>query len=345
MAGWMEIDGRYGEGGGQVLRTAVSLSAVTGKPCRIFNIRAGRRNPGLAAQHLAGVKAAAQLCNADLEGARLGSQEVRFQPGEIRGGSYHVAVGTAGAVTLVLQALLPIALQAGEETTLEIEGGTDVAWSPLIDYFTHVHCYYLADWNSPKEWGTDVEVEMLRRGFYPRGGGRVRVKVQPWASPLGPIQLTERGQVEAIDIWDVAGQALQRARVVERQLEGFKSAWQSTYRLGQIHQLYVDSTNPGTSFHAHAHCERGRLGVCSIGRRGKRAEVVGREAAQLLLEELASDAAVDRWMADQLIPYLGLYGGTIRTSRITEHIRTNIWVTERFLPRRFTIEGTTIRVE
>jgi len=339
MADWIEIDGRYGEGGGQVLRTAVSLSAVTGKPCRIFNIRAGRPNPGLAAQHLAGVKAAAQLCNAGLEGARIGSQEVRFQPREIRGGSYHVSVGTAGAVTLVLQALVPIALRAGEQTTLEIEGGTDVAWSPLIDYFTHVHCYHL------KKMGVQIEVEALRRGFYPRGGGRVRVRVQPWAGPPGPIQLTERGQVEAIDISDVAGKALRKARVAERQLEGFKSAWRGKYPLGQAHQLYVDSANPGTSFHAHAHCKRSGLGACSIGRRGKRAEAVGREAAELLLEELASGAAVDRWMADQLIPYLGLYGGTIRTSRITEHIRTNIWVTERFLPRRFTIEGAIIRCQ
>lgn len=337
MTDWIEIDGSYGEGGGQVLRTAVSLSAVTGKPCRIFNIRAGRRNPGLAAQHLAGVKAAAQLCNARLEGARIGSKEVHFQPRDIRGGSYHVSVGTAGAVTLVLQALSPIALQTGEETTLEIEGGTDVAWSPLIDYFTHVHCYHL------KGLGAEVEVEILRRGFYPRGGGRVRVKVQPWASSPGPIQLTERGPVEIIDIWNVVSKALRKARVAERQLEGFQSVWRGKYPLGQVHQLYVDSANPGTSFHAHAHCARSRLGICAIGRRGKRAEVVGREAAGLLLEELASGAAVDRWMADQMIPYLGLYGGAIRTSRITEHVRTNIWVAERFLPRRFTIEGTVIR--
>jgi len=339
MTKWIEIDGSYGEGGGQMLRTAVSLAAMTGKDCRIFNIRAGRRNPGLAAQHLAGIKAAAQLCHAKLEGARIESQEVRFQPGEIGGGSYHISVGTAGAVTLVLQALVPIALQASEDATLEIEGGTDVAWSPLMDYFTHVHCYHL------KELGVEIEVETLQRGFYPQGGGRVRVKVQPWAGPPGPIQLTERGPVEAIDIWDVAGKPLQKARVAERQLEGFKSAWRGKYPLGQVHQLYVDSASPGTSFHAHAHCERSRVGACAIGQRGKRAEAVGREAAELLLEELASGAAVDRWMADQMVPYLGLYGGAIRTSCITKHICTNIWVTEQFLPRRFNIEGIMIRCE
>jgi len=339
MADWIEIDGSHGEGGGQVLRTAVTLSAVTGKPCRIFNIRAGRRNPGLAAQHLAGVRAAAELCSGRLEGAKIESTQVWFQPGEIKGGSHHVSVGTAGAVTLVLQALVPMALWAGQEATLEVEGGTDVAWSPLIDYLTHVHGYHL------RELGARIEVEILRRGFYPRGGGRVRVRVQPWASPCGPIRLTERGPVQAIHIWNVAGKALRKARVAERQLEGFQSAWRGRYPLGQVHELYVDSASPGTSFHVYAHCEKSRLGTCAIGRRAKRAEVVGREAAQLLLEELASGAAVDRWMADQLIPYLGLCGGTIRTSRITEHIRTNIWVTEQFLPARFTVEGTAILCE
>ena len=337
MADWIEIDGRYGEGGGQVLRTAVTLSAVTGKPCRIFDIRAGRRNPGLAAQHLAGIQAAAQLCSGALEGAKIGSTEVCFQPGEITGGSYHVSVGTAGAVTLVLQVLVPLALWAREETTLEVEGGTDVAWSPLIDYCTHVHHYHL------KELGARIEVEILRRGFYPRGGGRVRVRVQPWAGPCGSIQLRERGPVQAIDIWNVAAEALRKAHVAERQLKGFQSAWRGKYPLGQVHQLYVDSASPGTSFHAHARCERSRLGICAIGRRGKRAELVGREAAELLLKELASGAAVDRWMADQFIPYLSLYGGTIRTSYITEHIRTNMWVAEQFLAARFTLQGTTIR--
>ncbi|MEA3345300.1 MAG: RNA 3'-terminal phosphate cyclase [Chloroflexota bacterium] len=339
MASLIEINGSYGEGGGQVLRTAVSLAAIVGRPCRIFNIRSGRRNPGLAAQHLTGVRAAAQLCDGELEGAKLRSQEVRFQPDEIRGGSYQVSVGTAGAVTLVLQTLVPIALQTDGRMTLEIKGGTDVTWSPLIDYFTHVHCHFL------REWGAEIEVETLRRGFYPRGGGRVRVSIQPWADSPGPIHLKERGRVEAVEIWDVVSEDLRRARVAERQMEGFEEAWQERYPLGEVHQLYVDSASPGTSFHAYAHCEKTRLGVCSIGRRGKRAEVVGREAAELLLEELASGAAVDRWMADQLIPYLGLYGGVIQTSRITDHVRTNILVTEQFLPCRFSIEGTAIRCQ
>jgi RNA 3'-phosphate cyclase len=336
MKDWIEIDGRYGEGGGQVLRTAVSLSALTGRRCRVVNIRAGRRNPGLAAQHLAGVVAAARLCGADLEGASIGAQEVRFRPGEIRGGSYHISVGTAGAVTLVLQALLPVALHADGETILEIEGGTDVAWSPLIDYFAQVHCGYLRD------LGANIAVEMVRRGFYPRGGGRVRVVVQPWAGPPGPIRVMERGAVEAIDVWDVAGRALRKARVVERQLKGFQEVWQERYPLGQVRKLYVDAANPGSSFHARARCRHSTLGVCATGRRGKRAEVVGQEAGRLLVDELASGGAVDRWMADQLVPYLGLYGGIMRTSHITEHIRTNIWVTEQFLPRWFTVDGTTI---
>ena len=337
MVAWIEIDGQHGEGGGQVLRTAISLSAVTGKPCHVINIRARRRNPGLAAQHLAGIKAAAQLCGARLEGARIGSQEVRFQPAEIKGGNYQISVGTAGAVTLVLQTLVPLALRADRETTLDIEGGTDVAWSPLIDYFVNIHCTCL------RELGAELEVQTLQRGFYPRGGGRVRVRIQPLTGAFGPIHLTKRGSIQAIEIWDIASDTLRRARVAERQLDGFRSAWRDEYPLGQVHQLYVDSPSPGTSFHAFAHTETSRLGACAVGRRGKRAELVGKEAADLLIGELAGGAAVDRWMADQLIPYLGLFGGSIHTSYITEHIRTNIWTTEQFLPLRFTIKRRTIR--
>ena len=141
MAAWVEIDGRRGEGGGQVLRTSIALSAVTGSPCHVVNVRAGRPRPGLAAQHLSGVLAAARLCNGRLHGAELGSKEVRFEPGEIRGGHYRIAVGTAGAVTLVLQTLVPIALQAGQETRLVIEGGTThrvvAAWWPIYSRGAH----------------------------------------------------------------------------------------------------------------------------------------------------------------------------------------------------------------
>ena len=169
----LEIDGSYLEGGGQIARTAVALSAITRQPCRIFNIRKGRPKPGLKPQHLNSIQAAAKLCNGNLKGDRIESTEIEFYPKEIEGGKHRIDVGTAGSIGLVLQTLIPICLFADKEVELEIKGGTDVKWAPNIEYFKEVFC------KSLRKMEIEIETEIVRYGFYPKGGGLVRVKIKP----------------------------------------------------------------------------------------------------------------------------------------------------------------------
>lgn len=182
----ISIDGSYLEGGGQTLRTAVALSAITGKPCKIFNIRKGRKKPGLQAQHLKGIEAAAKLCNAELKNAKIGSDSIEFAPKKIKGGYFSIDIGTAGSISLVLQTLVLPAIHAEEEVILEITGGTDVPWSPDIEYFQEVFCRNI------KKMGIEIESEILKYGFYPKGGGKVKVKIKPCKN-LKSLNLTERG--------------------------------------------------------------------------------------------------------------------------------------------------------
>ena len=329
---WVTIDGSLGEGGGQVVRTSLALSAVTGTPVRIHNIRAHRSRPGLAAQHLAGVEAARALCGASVSGAQLGSTILSFAPGPIRGGTHAFAVGTAGAATLVLQVVVPIALHAPAPTAVTVNGGTDVPWSPLADYFDGVFLAHL------RRLGVRATFEVVHRGFYPKGGGELRLIAEPWVKQAGGedgIDLTMPGAVERLEVISVASEGLAPARVAERQIAGFERSADPAWSEARSRCLYARTRSPGTSIHARLVTDRTVLGVCALGARGKPAEKVGAEAAELLCNEWASSAATDRWMADQIIPYLGLRGGTVRTSVVTAHTETNMRVVERFLPVRF----------
>lgn len=326
----LRIDGSYGEGGGQVLRTAVSLSAITKIPIEIHAIRAKRKEPGLAAQHLTAIQAVARLCNAELTYAEKGSMRIGFSPSEITGGRYEFDIGTAGSVTLVLQTLIPPALHADQACVFEITGGTDVAWSPSVQYFLHVFCEFL------DRMGIDIRIEILRHGFYPKGGGRVRATIKP--SPvLRPLDLSDRGEFQRIDIWSVASEHLKGALVAERQAE----AARQTLGLGPVRTdaFYAPAFNPGSSIHLHAHYRNTKLGSGALGERGVRAEDVGGSAASELLSEMNSGTSVDAHMSDQLLLYMALAGGGSFTVReLTEHTRTNIWLIEQFLPVKFGVE-------
>ncbi len=331
------VDGSQGEGGGQVLRTALALAAITGRPCRLTNIRARRRNPGLAAQHLAAVEAARLLAEATVSGAEQASTELHFRPTALRGGEARIAVGTAGAVTLVLQTAIPIALHAPEPLALTVTGGTDVPWSPVADYLSGVFLAHLA------RLGAHVHCTVVRRGVYPKGGGEVRVRVEPWrVAAAAPIALTAQGMPERLEVVSLADETLARADVAERQIDGFSAAADPAWGAVVPRIVYARMRNPGTSILARLVTDTTILGASSLGERGKRAEKVGREAAEHLAAEWASGAVVDRWMADQIVPFLGLLGGRVRTSQITQHAETNMRIVERFLPVRFLVEGRTI---
>src|SRR3989338_4881404 len=205
----IEIDGSHGEGGGQILRTSIALSAVTGMPVRVSKIRAGRCNPGLQAQHLAGIVACKKICNAQISGASVGSTEIEFHPGNVSGGEYRIDVGTAGAISLVLQAVMIPVLHSGKEFALELTGGTHVKWSPTMDYFNNIFL-----WNI----GTGVSGAIKKYGFFPKGGGVVNVHVRP--SGIRHFNMTERGEMRKISALSMATRGLQQARVAERQAGG-----------------------------------------------------------------------------------------------------------------------------
>ncbi len=329
----LTIDGSHEEGGGQVLRTSTALSAITGTPFTITNIRANRPTPGLKSQHLMGLKAAAQICHAKTKGFHIGSDRIEFSPGEITGGEYTIEIGTAGSVTLILQVLVPICLYAPDTVILTITGGTDVKWSPSACYFKNVFCSLL------KKMNAHIAFSVEKYGFYPKGGGRVKAVIHPWKEKKS-LQMTERGPVKKIDGESIASRFLKKAQVAERQSSAFRKVFPEDSV--HINPVYVDTLNPGSSFCAVAHCETSIVGADSLGERKKPAEKVGNEAAVTLKKEIDSNAALDIHMADQIIPYLALLGGKVAVSHISRHTKTNIWVCQQFLDTKISTERNVI---
>jgi RNA 3'-phosphate cyclase len=326
----ISIDGSYLEGGGQIVRTAIALSAVTGKACRVFNIRAGRPNPGLRAQHLKSIEAVAQICNAKLSGAKLHSPRIEFIPGEIKGREYWIDVGTAGSIALVLQTLVIPAIHADERVVLNIEGGTDGKWAPTMAFFEAVFCANL------KKMGVEIKSEVLRAGYYPKGGGKVKVIILP-CEKVKTIDLVNQGEIKKVECWSFASKNLEKVHVAERQVMGFEEVFK---KIDHKEIRYFDTLSPGSSITAHVHCNS-IMGASSLGERGKRAEDVGRECAELLKKQIDTKATLDRWMADQILPYLALAKGKslVSVAEITNHCITNMHVIQKFLPVRFnTIE-------
>jgi RNA 3'-terminal phosphate cyclase (ATP) len=323
------IDGSYREGGGQIIRTAIALSAITGKGVHIHHIRAGREKPGLRPQHLHSIEGAAEITGAHTEGISPGSSEVVFSPGRIRGGRYEIDTHTAGAVTLILQELVPLALFADDSIDLVLKGGTAVPYSPTIEYFRNTMCFFL------KRMGISLLAKTDRHGFYPRGGGMVSVSIKPCA-PSG-LELIERGVLQGITALAIASQELQERRVAERLIEGFKEVFPGA----ETTIAYSAIPSTGCFLSSHARYTQSMVGADGLGKKGKRAEVVGRETADALEREIKSRDTIDRWMVDQLIVYVGLaahfsgYHSRIAVGELTPHAETAIWVVNHFLPVKF----------
>ncbi len=334
----IEVDGSFLEGGGQILRTATALAAIKKIPCRIFNIRKGRPNPGLQTQHLMGLKALAELCQAKLQGDFLGSQEIKFWPGEIKKEKLKIKIETAGAITLVLQTLIPVCLFAKNPVEIEFEGGaTDTFFAPTVDYFRYVFLSVL------EKMGPKIEIDVLKRGYYPEGGSQVKVKIYP--SKLKPINLTERGGFKKILIISGASESLKNKKVAERQLMGTREVLKKLNLPIEERIEYYQTQSPGSQICLIAEFEKTKIGVDNLGRLGKRAEDVGKEAALELLKEEKSKACLDKHLADQILPYLALAEGksAVIVSEITNHAKTNIWIIQKFVEGEFKIEGNLIQ--
>jgi RNA 3'-phosphate cyclase len=330
----VEIDGSFGEGGGQILRTATALAAVLKAPCHVFNIRKGRPKPGLQTQHLLGLKALNEICNGKLEGDFLNSTEIKFFPGEIKKEKITVKIPTAGSITLCLQTLLPVALFAKNPIKISFKGGgTDVPFSPTIDHFRYVFLKIL------EKMGAKVEINVIRRGFYPAGGGEAEVKVYP--SKLKPLNLTERGNFQGILAISVASESLKERKVAERQLSEPRRVVKALKLKIEEKIEYAKTESPGSYLVLTVRYENTILGSDNLGKLGVPAEKIGKECMEKLLEEERSGTCLDRFLTDQILIYMALAEGKsqVKISKLTLHAQTNIKIIEQFLNGKFEIKN------
>jgi RNA 3'-phosphate cyclase len=333
----IEIDGSYGEGGGALLRVSAALSALLTQPIHVKNIRVSRPKKGLMPQHLNALKAVAQLANASFKGLEIGSEEVLFWPEKVEGGHYTVDIGTAGSITLVLQCFMLPAGFASSKVEITLRGGTDVRWSPSVDYLQHVTLPLL------ESMGYHAELDLIQRGHYPRGGGLLKAKIYP-VSKLKSLNLFDI-QIERIK--GISHSVKLPEHVAIRQA---KSAEDMLKSEGYEVDIEVKHSNralgPGsgivlwTEGNKNARSPVGRVGGSSIGEPGKKAEKVGQEAAKELLYHISRKAPLDRYIGDQIIPYLAMAGSSaVKIAELSQHTLTNIYVAEEITGRKFHIEG------
>jgi RNA 3'-terminal phosphate cyclase (ATP) len=332
----LQIDGNYGEGGGQILRTTLSLSCILKRPVEVINIRRGRRIPGLQPQHLTSVNACRRISRARVQGDVLQSLSLEFTPQETKGGEFVFDVAekkrSAGSTSLVLQTLfLPLA-HCNNNSNIKVLGGTHVPWSPPFDYLKEVFAPMV------EKIGIKMDLEIKTWGWYPKGGGEVHCSIQP-TPEFESLNLTERGELRSLsgisvvsNLPDHIAERQQKQAVKVLKAEGFSP---------DIELLRGPSIGQGTFFFLKAEFENSIAGFGALGERGKRAEKVAEEACDEFLDFMQTQAAVDPHLSDQLIPYLALAKGSsnFTVSKITKHLLTNIWVVKQFLPTDISVEG------
>lgn len=328
----IEIDGSHAEGGGAILRYALALSTLTGKPFRMFNVRKGRDKPGLKPQHLHCIKGLKELCGSTAE---LGSLEVEYHPKPVSKNRLKIDIGTAGSITLLLQSFILPILFSEKKVELWIKGGTDVPYSPPMEYFANVFI------PSIEKYG-NFDIFPEKRGFYPRGGGILSMKIEP-GECNEPIILDERGPLKSIYGIAFATNTLKNVRVVERMK---KATIQALRELDQLHirEEYAESDSDGAITTLWADYGTVRLAGDCLGKKGLKAEKVGCIAGLNLKKEMDSGACADKYLADQLIPFMAVTTlktgkeSRIITSEISNHLRSNIYISELFLPVKFSID-------
>lgn len=331
----IEIDGSHGEGGGQILRTAVSLSSLTKKSVRIVNIRANRPNPGLNYQHITAINSVAELCNADMEGVSKGSAKIEFHPHDIKGGKFHFDILTAGSTTLVLQASLLPSLFAAKRSEFTITGGTDVKWSPPVDYLRFVFAPIL------HKMGANVNIVVRRRGHYPKGGGEIIARVKP-AKKLLALTLEDRGVLKAIKgISHVSNLPQNISKRMKRTalliLVGYKN-------VNISEEYYPQDKDPAQGVGAGtvlwANYTNTILGANGFGEKSIPSERVGQTVVENLVTEMNSRATLDVHAADQFLPYMALAKGesVFLVRELTKHAKTNMWLIKQFLDVKFELK-------
>jgi RNA 3'-terminal phosphate cyclase (ATP) len=325
----IQIDGSIGEGGGQILRTALGLSICTSQAFRIENIRAGREKPGLLRQHLTAVNAAAEICSATVDGAAIGSRELSFSPGKVKAGDYTFSIGSAGSTTLVLQTVLPALLTADGESTLVLEGGTHNPYAPPIDFLEKAFLPLV------NRMGPKVSVTLERAGFYPAGGGRFVVKVNP-AAKLSRLDLPERGEIKRRTAKAVV--AALPGEIGKRELERVEKMLGWSGEQLQIRQLPKE-WGPGNLLTLEIESEHVTEVFTGFGMKGVTSEAVAEQAVQQARRYLAAKVPVGESLADQLLLPIALAGGgSFVTLAPSRHTKTNVDVIARFIPVRVAMQ-------
>lgn len=326
----IELDGAYGEGGGQILRTAVALAALTGRALVIRNIRAGRPKPGLAAQHLASVRAAAELCGAGLSGDAVGSQYLELHPRQaVQAGSYRFKIGTAGATGLVAQTVaVPLLLKGEARAT--IHGGTHVPFAPSADYLAEVYAPALA------EMGLELTLDYPTAGYFPKGGGELRLQTR--AGEPRPLRWTERGKLKAIRAVVVTSDLSEH--VARRGLDALRQQLHGVGRPVALEDRSRPGGQAGAAVLVAGSCQQGRFGFLALGQKGKPIEKVAEDATASFWRWFRGGAATEEHLADQLVLPLAFAAGESRwtTEHASLHLRTVLWVAAHFLPIRYAIE-------
>jgi RNA 3'-terminal phosphate cyclase (ATP) len=317
----LEVDGS--EGGGQLLRTALSLAALTGESLEMTGIRGARSNPGLRPQHLAAVRLLAAVCDAEVSEVAAGTEELTFEPGAVSPGRYDVDVGTAGSVTLLFDAVLPLATVLDAPLVVSATGGTAVKWSPAMAYYRRVKLPLL------RRHGLQAAVDVERPGFYPTGGGLARLHLAP--SQLDPFELRDRGELTGARVDSLEAETLTDQAVAARQAEAVVEPLENAgISVLERRERTAVTDSPGSAVAVRLDYDNAIVGVDELGERGRPAEDVGRAAAEAALAFDDGDGAVDRHAADQLLVFLARAGGAVRIPAVTEHVASHRRLLEAF---------------
>jgi len=333
----LEIDGSHKSGSGTIVRDAVLFSTLVGKELYLKKIRAKRGKPGLRAQHLKGIEATAQICQGQLEGAKIGSSEIRFKPGDvIRGGKFNWDIGTAGSTTMLASSLIPLALFADEASSYKITGGLFQDFAPSVYHLKYVLSPIL------RRMGVNLDLEIIQPGYVPRGNGQIEVKVVPLKVGLKPLTLTDRGEIK--EIRGIALSSLLNERKVSERMvrecqkrlkaRGYDSEIVVLYDTRELPIYQRSSIQPGATLAIWAITNAGCIiGSDMAGALGRSSEFIGKQVAKNLIEDLESGATVDKHLADQLIPFAGLAEGrsSYLIPKMTDHIETRLWLIEEIL--------------
>jgi RNA 3'-phosphate cyclase len=326
----LTIDGSYGEGGGQIVRTAVALSVLTKQPIEIINIRAGRPVPGLRPQHYTALSCIRTICDAEVEGLSVHSTDLKFTPHTIEPGTYTFDIGTAGSMTLVFQACLLSAFHSSAPFTIILRGGTDVRWAPSWDYFAHVFLPLIS------KIGIQTDTKLIKRGYYPTGGGEATLTIHP-VEKLQPFSAQEPQ-----DFTEISG-IIHRANLPEHISTRMKHAAIKTalkHNLRSTIQLEAaPSSSTGTGITLWSTSEQTILGSTVLGEKALSAETIGETAANHLIQEITSGATLDRYAIDQILPYLVLApkGSACLVRDISNHTQTNMWLIKKFFSVDFEV--------